>query len=58
MNAKTHYLRDIFYSTIACGLTALLAMPLIGRMNLVNIVMLFLLVVVLLTVKMGRTALH
>jgi hypothetical protein len=31
-------------------------MPLIGRMNLVNIVMLFLLMVVLLTVKMGRTA--
>ena len=56
MNAKTHYLRDIFYSTVACALTALLAMPLIGRMNLVNIVMLFLLVVVLLTVKMGRTA--
>ncbi len=41
-------------ATLACGATALLATPMIGVLDLANIVMFFLLVVVLVAVRYGR----
>jgi len=47
------YLRYL-YAALASGATALLATPLLGTINLVNIAMLFLLTVVLVAVRFGR----
>lgn len=41
-------------ATLACAVTALLATPMVGRLDLANIVMLFLLAVVFVAVKYGR----
>jgi two-component system, OmpR family, sensor histidine kinase KdpD len=55
-SSNSNNLRDITLSAIVCGLTALCATPLLGRIDLANIVMVFLLVVVLLTMKLGKVA--
>ncbi len=46
----------ILLTLVACAVTTLLATPLIGYLDLANIVMLFLLTVLLLAISLGRSA--
>ncbi|MBP5987325.1 MAG: DUF4118 domain-containing protein [Azonexus sp.] len=48
--------QGMLLTVLACVGTTLLATPLIGRLDLANIVMLFLLTVLLIAVKLGRAA--
>ena len=43
-------------TALACSATTLLATPLLGHLDLANIVMLFLLTVLLIAVSLGRSA--
>lgn len=60
MNTKhtppKHSWRNYLLATLACGVTTLLASPLVGYIDLANIVMLFLLTVVSVAVYLGRRA--
>ena len=46
----------ILFTVLACSATTLLATPLLGHLDLANIVMLFLLTVLLIAVSLGRSA--
>ena len=46
----------ILLTVVACSATTLLATPLLGHLDLANIVMLFLLTVLLIAVSLGRGA--
>jgi two-component system, OmpR family, sensor histidine kinase KdpD len=48
--------RHYFYAALACATTTLLATPLLGVLDLANIVMLFLLTVLLIAITLGRGA--
>jgi two-component system sensor histidine kinase KdpD len=47
-------LRNYFLAVLACALTTLLTLPLLGRVDLANIVLLFVLAVVLVATLLGR----
>ena len=54
LSAHVRLLRGYILSAAACGLTALVAKPLTAWMDLANIVMVFLLVVFLLALRLGK----